>query len=59
MAEFIEMLMDMSQRDQLPFCIFLTSSRVEEHVQKKFSDPRAQSVFYCIELDAFDACPDI
>ena len=58
MAEFIEMLNDMSQRDQLPFCILLTS-RVEEHIWKKFSDPRAQSVFYCIDLDAFDAWRDI
>ena len=58
MAEFIEMLVDMSQRDQLPFRIFLTS-RVEEHIRKKFSDARAQSVLYCIDLAAFDARPDI
>jgi len=58
MAEFIEMLIDMSQRDQLPFRIFLTS-RVEEHIRKKFGDARAQSVLYCIDLDAFDARPDI
>ena len=58
MAEFIEMLMDMSRRDQLPFRIFLTS-RVEEHIRKRFSDARAQSVLYCIDLDAFDARPDI
>ncbi|KIJ92347.1 hypothetical protein K443DRAFT_40016, partial [Laccaria amethystina LaAM-08-1] len=58
MAEFIEMLIDMSQRDQLPFRILLTS-RVEEHIRKKFADARAQSVLYCIDLDAFDARPDI
>ena len=58
MAEFIEMLIDISQRDQLPFRIFLTS-RVEEHIRKNFSDARAQSVLYCIDLDAFDARPDI
>ena len=58
MAEFIEMLIDMSQRDQLPFCIFLTS-RVEEHIRKKFGDARAQSVLYCIDLAAFDARRDI
>ena len=58
MAEFIEMLIHMSQRDQLPFCVFLTS-RVEEHIRKKFSDAKAQSVLYCIDLDAFDARPDI
>ena len=58
MAEFIEMLMDMSRRDQLPFRLFLTS-RVEEHIRKKFSDARAQSVLYCIDLEAFDARPDI
>jgi hypothetical protein len=58
MAEFIEMLIGMSQRDQLPFRIFLTS-RVEEHIQKMFGDARAQSVLYCIDLDAFDARPDI
>ena len=58
MAEFIEMLIDMSQRDQLPFRIFLTS-RVEEHIRKKFADAGAQSVLYCIDLDAFDARPDI
>ncbi|KIK02793.1 hypothetical protein K443DRAFT_5823 [Laccaria amethystina LaAM-08-1] len=58
MAEFIEMLIDMSQRDQLPCRIFLTS-RVEEHIRKKFGDARAQSVLYCIDLAAFDARPDI
>ena len=58
MAEFIEMLIDMSQKEQLPFRIFLTS-RVEEHIRKKFYAGRAQSVLYCIDLDAFDACPDI
>ena len=58
MVEFIEMLIDMSQRGQLPFRIFLTS-RVEEHIRKKFVDARAQSVLYCIDLEAFDARPDI
>ena len=58
MAEFIEMLIGMSQRDQLPFRIFLTS-RVEEHIRKMFGDARAWSVLYCIDLAAFDARPDI
>ena len=52
------MLIDMSQRDQLSFRIFLTS-RVEEHIRKKFADARAQSVLYCIDLAAFDARRDI
>ena len=58
MVEFIEMLIDMSQRNQLPFRIFLTS-RVEEHIRKKFGDARAQSVLYCIDLANFDARSDI
>jgi hypothetical protein len=58
MAEFIAMLIDMSQRDQLPCRIFLTS-RVEEHIRKEFDDARAQSDLYCMDLAAFDARPDI
>ena len=58
MAEFINMLIDMSRRDQLPFCIFLTS-RVEEHIRKEFCYARAHSVLYCMDLAAFDSRPDI
>lgn len=58
MAEFIDVLIDVSRRGQLSFRVLLTS-RVEEHIRKKFHDPRAQSVFYCIDLRDFDPRPDI
>jgi len=59
MAAFIDVLIDISSgKYHLPFRILLTS-RVEEHIQKKFDDPGTQSVLYCLNLANYNACLDI
>jgi len=59
MAEFIEIITDACQgNDQFPFRIFFTS-RVEEHLRKKFESPVARSVMYPLSLPDFDAGDDI
>ena len=58
MADFIDVLLSASSgRTHLPFHILLTS-RVEEHIRKKFDSSEAQFL-YCLELQNFDACRDI
>ena len=59
MAAFIDVLINVSSgKHQLPFRILLTS-RVEEHIRKRFDDPGAQSVLYCLDLADYNACLDI
>ena len=58
MADFIDILLSAcSGETHLPFQILLTS-RVEEHIQKKFDSYRAHFL-HCLELQNFDARPDI
>ncbi|KIJ93506.1 hypothetical protein K443DRAFT_12818 [Laccaria amethystina LaAM-08-1] len=55
---FIDVLLnDFSGRSYLPFRILLTS-RVEEHIQKKFDHSEAQFLYH-LDLKNFDACSDI
>ncbi|KIK06319.1 hypothetical protein K443DRAFT_3106 [Laccaria amethystina LaAM-08-1] len=59
MVAFIDVLINVSSgKSHLPFRILLTS-RVEEHIQKKFNDSGAQSVLYHLDLANYDACLDI
>ena len=59
MAAFIDVLINASLgKSLLPFKILLTS-RVEEHIQKRFSDSGAQSVIYHLDLATYDARLDI
>jgi hypothetical protein len=58
MADFIDVLLSASSGGtHLPFHILLTS-RVEEHIRKKFDSSEAQFL-HCLDLQNFDACPDI
>ena len=58
MADFIDVLLSASSGGiHLPFRISLTS-RVEEHIQKKFDCSRARFL-HRLELQNFDARPDI
>ena len=58
MADFIDVLLSASSGGtHLPFQILLTS-RVEEHIQKKFDSPEAQFL-HRLELQDFDAHLDI
>ena len=58
MADFIDVLRRASSRGTyLPFRIFLTS-RVEEHLRKKFDSSEAWFL-HRLELENFDARPDI
>jgi hypothetical protein len=59
MAAFIDVLINVSSgKSHLPFRILLTS-RVEEHIQKRFNDSGAQSVLYHLDLANYDARLDI
>ena len=59
MAAFIDVLINVSSgKSHLPFRILLTS-RVEEHIQKRFNDSGAQSVLYHLDLANYDAQLDI
>ena len=59
MAAFIDVLINASLgKSLLPFKILLTS-RVEEHIQKRFNDSGAQSVIYHLDLATYDARLDI
>ena len=57
MADFVDILLSASGGTHLPFRILLTS-RVEEHIRKKFDSSEARFL-HCLELENFDACPDI
>lgn len=58
MADFIDVLLSASSGGtQLPFRILLTS-RVEEHIRKKFDSSEARFL-HRLELENFDARPDI
>jgi hypothetical protein len=58
MAAFIDVLLNaFPGRSYLPFRILLTS-RVEEHIRKKFDSLEAQFLHH-LDLENFDACPDI
>ena len=58
MADFIDVLLSASSGGTpLPFQILLTS-RVEEHIRKKFDSSKAQFL-HCLELQNYDARPDI
>ena len=58
MADFIDILLSASSGwTHLPFQILLTS-RVEEHIRKKFDSSEAQFL-HRLELQNFDAYPDI
>ena len=58
MAAFIEVLLNaFSERSDLPFRILLTS-RVEEHIRKKFVHAEAR-ILYHLDLEDFDARSDI
>ena len=59
MAAFIDVLINVSTGGSyLPFRIFLTS-RVEEHIRKRFDNSGAQSVLYRLDLANYDARLDI
>ena len=59
MAAFIDVLINASLgKSLLPFKILLTS-RVEEHIQKRFNDSGAQLVIYHLDLATYDARLDI
>ena len=59
MAAFIDVLINASSgKSHLPFWVLLTS-RVEQHIQKRFNDSGAQSVLYHLDLATYDACLDI
>ncbi|TFK36552.1 hypothetical protein BDQ12DRAFT_667704 [Crucibulum laeve] len=60
MGEFIEAITILcnTPRFQLPFRLLLTS-RVEEHIQQQFNDPKTQSVIHYLPLEDFDATEDI
>ena len=55
MADFIDVLLNASSGTHLPFRILLTS-RVEEHIRKKFDTSR---FLHRLELENFDAHLDI
>ena len=58
MAAFIDVLLNASrERSYLPFQILLTS-RVEEHIRKKFHYSRARFLYH-LDLENFDAHSDI
>ena len=58
MGDFIDVLLSISSEGtHLPFRILLTS-RVEEHIRKKFDSSEAQFLHH-LELQNFDACLDI
>ena len=58
MADFIDVLLSASSGGMhLPFQILLTS-RIEEHIRKKFDSSEARFLRR-LELQNFDACPDI
>ena len=57
MADFINVLLSASSGTLLPFRILLTS-RVEEHIRKKFDSSKARFL-HRLELENFDAHPDI
>ena len=59
MAAFINVLINASSgKSPLPFRVLLTS-RVEEHIQKRFNNSGAQSVLYYLDLANYDARLDI
>ncbi|KIK06025.1 hypothetical protein K443DRAFT_307421 [Laccaria amethystina LaAM-08-1] len=59
MAAFIDVLINASSgKSHLPFRILLTS-RVEEHIRKRFDDPATQSTLYHLDLANYDARLDI
>jgi len=59
MAAFIDILLNaLPGGSYLPFRILLTS-RVEEHIRKRFDDPGTQSVLYHLDLANYDARLDI
>jgi hypothetical protein len=59
MAAFIDVLINASiGGSYLPFRILLTS-RVEEHIRKRFDDSGTQSVLYHLDLANYDARLDI
>jgi len=59
MAAFIDVLLNaLPEGSFLPFRILLTS-RVEEHIRKRFDDSGTQSVLYHLDLANYDARLDI
>jgi hypothetical protein len=59
MAAFTDVLINVSSgKSHLPFRILLTS-RVEEHIRKRFYDSGTQSILYHLDLAGYDACWDI
>ena len=61
MAAFIDLLLNAFPGRSylyLPFRILLTS-RVEEHIRKRFDDSGTQSVLYHLDLANYNACLDI
>src|SRR6202167_175781 len=58
MADFIHILTCAFRDHQLPLRFFFTS-RVEEHIQKKFSAPSALAATYCLALQDFNADADL
>jgi hypothetical protein len=57
-ADFIEIVARATLDPQLPLRFFFTS-RVEEHIQEKFSTSPALDATYCVALHEFDADADI
>ena len=59
MAAFIDVLINVSSgKSGLPFRILLTS-RMEEHIQKRFYDSGAKSVLYYLDLENYNSRLDI
>jgi hypothetical protein len=57
-SKFIEILISAAQDRALPLRFFFTS-RVEEHIRKKFAPYAACAVTYCLALRDFDADDDL
>jgi NACHT domain len=57
-ANFIGIVAGAVQNPQFPFQ-FIFTSRVEDHIQKRFSAPPALDVTYCLALQDFNAHGDI
>lgn len=58
MGEFITAIIAMAGK-RFPLIRILLTSRVEEHIRRKFDHPRASTSIYRLELVDFDARPDI
>src|ERR1700727_2498738 len=58
MADFILIVTRAFRDHQLPLRFFFTS-RVEEHIQKKFAASSALAATYCLALQDFDADADL